>query len=54
MFKVNNKNLRHCSDAYNFFSVSIVDFDQINVNWVTFLPHFEDEITISVVKESLQ
>ena len=32
MFKVNNKNTRMTSTA-RFSSVSIVDFEQVNVNW---------------------
>ena len=32
MFKVNNKNTRMTSMT-RFFSVSIVDFEQVNVSW---------------------
>ena len=36
MFKVNNKNTRMTSLTYftTFSSVSVVDFEQVNVSWV--------------------
>ena len=36
MFKINNKNARMTPVAYftPFFSVSIVDVEQLNVSWV--------------------
>ena len=37
MFKVNNKNARRRS----FPSVSIVNFEQVNVSWVVVLKKFE-------------
>ena len=41
MFKVNNKNTKTTSNDifHTFSSVSIVDFEQLNVSWVCYKSH---------------
>ena len=56
MFKVNNKDTRTTPLAYftPCFSVCIVNFEQVNSGWVTYLTHFVSVFPLISISSVLQ